>query len=96
MLPLKGVVAVLIRGRAEGVTASDSTRDADEAGVTRPLEYGVYRVEFDGVMRPEEGVTRPPLEEATLDGRDVAPTPTVDAESFAAATNTPHLGGHTK
>jgi hypothetical protein len=44
---------LLIRERAEGVTASDNTRLAD-AGVTRPLEYGVYRVEFDGVMRPEE------------------------------------------
>lgn len=52
--PLKGVVAVLIRGRAEGVTASDSMIDVDEAGVTRPLEYGVCRAEFDGVMRPEE------------------------------------------
>ena len=50
---MKGVVAVLIRGRADGVTASDGTRDVDEAGVTRPLEYGVYRAEFDGVMRPE-------------------------------------------
>lgn len=53
-LPLKGVVTVLIRGRAEGVTASGRTRDVDEAGVTRPLEYGAYRVEFDGVMRPVE------------------------------------------
>lgn len=41
-------------------------------------------------------MTRPPLEEATLVGRDVAPTPTVGAESLAAATNTPHMGGHTK
>ena len=57
----------------------------------------MYRVELDGVICPEEwGVTRPPLEEATLVGRDVTPTPTVGAESFAAATNTPHLGGHTK
>lgn len=95
---MKGVVAVLIRGRAEGVTASGCTKDVDEAGVIRPLEYGAYRVEFDGVTRPEEweGVIRPPLEEATLVGRDVMPTPTVGAESFAAATNTPHLGGHTK
>ena len=53
-VPLKGVVTVLIRGRAEGVTASGCTRDVDEAGVTRPLEYGAYRVEFDGVMCPEE------------------------------------------
>jgi len=52
-LPCKDVAVVLIRGRAEGVTASGSTRDV-EAGVTRPLEYGVCRVEFDGVMRPEE------------------------------------------
>jgi hypothetical protein len=37
-LPLKGIVAVLIRGRAEGVTASSGTRDVDEAGVTRPFE----------------------------------------------------------
>ena len=95
---MNGVVAVLIRGRAEGVTASGWTKDVDEAGVIRPLEYGAYRVEFDGVTRPEgwEGVIRPPLEEATLVGRDVMPTPTVGAESFAAATNTPHLGGHTK
>jgi hypothetical protein len=52
-LPFIDVAVVLIRERAEGVTASNNTRDAD-AGVTRPLEYGVYRVEFDGVMRPEE------------------------------------------
>jgi hypothetical protein len=45
-------LVVLIRERAEGVTASNNTRVVD-AGVTRPLEYGVYRVE-DGVMRPEE------------------------------------------
>lgn len=51
-LPFNDVAVVLIRGRAEGVMASSSTRDV-EAGVTRPLEYGVYRVEFDGVMRPE-------------------------------------------
>jgi hypothetical protein len=98
---LKGVVAVLIRGRAEGVTASASARDVDEAGVTRPLEYGVYRAECDGVTCPEEyegvtGVMRPPPEEATLEGRDITLIPTVGAESFAAATNTPHLGGHTK
>jgi hypothetical protein len=37
-LPLKGVVAVLTRGRAEGVTVSSGKRDVDEAGVTRPLE----------------------------------------------------------
>ena len=52
-LPLKDVAEALIRGRAEGVTASSSTRDV-EAGVTRPLEYGANRVEFDGVTRPEE------------------------------------------
>lgn len=52
-IPFMDVVVVLVRGRAEGVTASINTRD-EEAGVTRPLEYGVYRVEFDGVMRPEE------------------------------------------
>ena len=45
-------LVVLIRERAEGVTASNNTRVV-VAGVTRPLEYGVYRVE-DGVMRPEE------------------------------------------
>lgn len=39
---------------------------------------------------------RPPFEDATLEGRDVTPTPTVGADNFAAATNTPHLGGHTK
>jgi hypothetical protein len=52
-LPFIDVAVLLILERAEGVTASDNIRVAD-AGVTRPLEYGVYRVEFDGVMRPEE------------------------------------------
>lgn len=52
-LPFIDVVVVLVRERAEGVTASSNTRVAD-AGVTRPLEYGVYRVAFDGVMRPDE------------------------------------------
>jgi hypothetical protein len=33
-------VIVLVRGRADGVTASGNARDVDEAGVTRPLEYG--------------------------------------------------------
>jgi hypothetical protein len=37
-LPLKGVVVVLTRGRAEGVTASGCKRGVDEAGVTRPFE----------------------------------------------------------
>lgn len=52
-LPFIDVAVALIRERAEGVTASDNTRVVD-AGVTRPLKYGVYRDEFDGVMRPEE------------------------------------------
>lgn len=52
-LPFICVAVVLFRERADGVTASENTRLAD-AGVTRPLEYGVYRIEFDGVMRPEE------------------------------------------
>ena len=47
------VAVVLVRERAEGVTASSNTR-VEDAGVIRPLEYGVYRVAFDGVMRPEE------------------------------------------
>ena len=34
-------MTVLIRGRAEGVTASGCTRDVDDAGVIRPLVYGV-------------------------------------------------------
>jgi hypothetical protein len=52
-LPFIDIATLLTRERAEGVTASGNTRAAD-AGVTRPLEYGVYRVEFDGVMCPEE------------------------------------------
>jgi hypothetical protein len=52
-LPFIDVAVLLIRERAEGVTASGNTRLVD-AGVTRPLEYGVYRIEFEGVMRPEE------------------------------------------
>lgn len=52
-LPFIDVAVLLIRERAEGVTASGNARVA-YAGVTRPLEYGVYRVKFDGVMRPEE------------------------------------------
>ena len=52
-LPFIDDAVVLFRERAEGVTASENIRAVD-AGVTRPLEYGVYRVGFDGVIRPEE------------------------------------------
>ena len=42
------------------------------------------------------GIIRPHLKDATLERQDIAPTPTVGAASFAAATDTPHLCGHTK
>jgi hypothetical protein len=58
-------------------------------GVTRPKE---------GVILPfdPDGVTRPPREEATEEGRWIAPTPTVGADSLVVATKTPQLGGHVK
>jgi len=71
-------------------------------GVIRPNEGVTLPLEPDGVTRPlcidveKDGVARPPREEATEDGRCVAPTPTVGAESLVVATKTPQLGGHVK
>jgi hypothetical protein len=71
-------------------------------GVTRPNKGVILPLESDGVMRPlcrdveRDGVARPPREEATEDGRWIAPTPTVGAESLVVATKTPQLGGHVK
>lgn len=82
--------------------ADGVTRPFGREGVARPLEKdGVLRpvdveVEADGVILPDkenEGVIRPLREEATDDGRD---EPTVGADSFVEATNTPQFGGHTK
>lgn len=47
-------------------------------------------------MEAEEGVTRPPREEVTEDGRRAAPTPTVGADNFVVATKTPQFGGQVK
>jgi len=62
--------------------------------VTRPLN-------ILGVTRPvlNEGVIRPEIEarvDATDEGREYAPGPTVGGDSLATATNTPHLGGQSK
>lgn len=71
-------------------------------GVALPFEYeadGVRDVEEkkDGVILPElAGVVLPPLEDATEEGRGTAPGPTVGADNFVDATNTPHLSGHEK
>lgn len=70
-------------------------------GVTLPLEKeadGVREVEkIDGVVLPEfAGVDLPPREEATDEGRGTTLGPTVGADSFVVATNTPHLFEHEK
>jgi len=71
-------------------------------GVIRPNEGVTLPLEPDGVTRPlcidveTDGVARPPREEATEDGRWIAPAPTVGAESLVVATKTPQLGGHVK
>ena len=70
-------------------------------GVTLPLEKvadGVREAEKnDGVIRPElAGVVLPPRDEATDEGRCMAPGPTVGDESFVVAMNTPQLSGHEK
>lgn len=98
-------------GRAEGVVPG-VTRPFEKEGVIRPLLEGVIRpleddddsvartVESesdpDGVIRPDRAGVMRPREEATDDGRDIAPGPTVGGDSFAVATNTPHLSGHEK
>lgn len=79
---------------ADGVTKLDGvTRPFVREGVTRPLK-------ILGVMRPEkDGVIRPDIEarfDATDEGREKAPGPTVGGDSFVTATKTPHLGGQSK
>lgn len=69
-------------------------------GVTRPLGIeGVFllldKVDMEFGMRLE-GVSRPSRMEATEDGRDILPGPTVGAESLSALMNTPHAGGQAK
>jgi hypothetical protein len=55
----------------------------------------VYPVDEAGVIRPESEVpARSPREEATEEGLETAPGPTVGGESFVLDTKTPHLGGH--
>lgn len=100
----RGVVLEGIRGAAEGVEnpklEEGVIRPLESEGVTRPLgREGVIRpLYIDGVARPvKDGVIRPEidaLDDATDEGRDWAPGPTVGGDSFAVATNTPHFGGH--
>lgn len=80
---------------ADGVAKLDEgvTRPFVREGVTRPLKMlGVMRPEKDGVIRPDIDARV----DATEDGRENAPGPTVGGESFVTATKTPHLGGQTK
>lgn len=94
-----GVVPGVARPAYDGVMRppiEGVVREVDAEGVIRP-PLVLNDMEVDGVFRPEmEGVVRPPREEATEDGRWTAPGPTVGAESFVVAMNTPQLGGHEK
>lgn len=74
-------------------------------GVIRPLDIDDDTVmrdpdfndALDGVICPDiAGVTRPPREDATEDGRWIAPGPTVGGESLTVDTKTPQRSGQTK
>lgn len=75
-----------------------------EAGVTRPFEsdgvlgpFALTEEDNEGVTLPEnEGVTRPLRLEATEEGLEIDPAPTVGEESLEAATNTPKFGAQVK
>jgi hypothetical protein len=79
------------------------TRPEGVIGVALPLLEGVIRpldidedVEMRDLNNALDGVTRPPREDATEDGRCIAPGPTVGGESLTADTKTPQFSGHTK
>jgi hypothetical protein len=68
--------------------------DIDDDGVMRDPDFNDA---LNGVSRPNvAGVTRPPREDATEDGRWIAPGPTVGDESLTVDTKTPQFSGHRK
>lgn len=93
-----------------GVRRPDDTEGVNlplgSPGVTRPFDNesdGVLRpfaldeVDSDGVTRPEtEGVARPLRDDATEEGLEIEPAPTVGGESLDAAMNTPQFGAQIK
>jgi hypothetical protein len=89
----RACLAAGVSGPREGVLRPAGVTlpfESDTSGVLVPREL----VELEGVNRPDkEGVTRPPLEEATDGGR---PGTTVGADSLVVATKTPHLSGQEK
>lgn len=100
------------RARAAGVTPGVIRPDEKEGvilplieGVVRPFDRefdaemrDLENVEeSEGVTRPDNaGVMRPPRDDATEDGRGMAPAPTVGGESLTVATKTPQLSGQEK
>lgn len=71
-------------------------------GVMRPREEGVTRPlciddEVEEAYMPEnEGVVRPPRDDATEEGLWIPPARAIGADNLVVATKTPRLGGHTK
>lgn len=69
--------------------------DSGSDGVLRP--FAVDEVDSDGVTRPEiEGVARLLRDEATEEGLEIEPEPTVGGESLDATMNTPQFGAQAK
>lgn len=100
-------VKVMVRVRVTG-NAVPGVRRPFIPGVIRPLTGVTRPLDKDGVFlpldiedvelgtRPVEGVSRPLRTEATDEGRDMLPGPTVGAESLSAPMKTPQAGGHVK
>ena len=89
----------VLRPLAVGVTRpfTGVTRPLERDGVFRPVDMDVVdETEADVGTRPYDGVSRPLRTEATDEGREMLPTPTVGAESLSAPMKTPHFGGHVK
>ena len=100
-------VRVIVRVRVTG-SAVPGVRRPLSPGVMRPLTGVTRPLDNEGVflpldtedaelgIRPVEGVSRPLRTDATDDGRDELPGPTVGAESLSAPMKTPQAGGHVK
>lgn len=99
------LVMVVVLVRVAGGPPPGVRRPDDADGVTLPVASpGVARpLDPAGVLRPlalveadSDGVARPLRDEATDDGLEIEPAPTVGDDNFDAAMKTPQFGAQVK